>query len=192
MKGFTLVETLITIAFFILVMGAVTSFIAMAYRVYDYTWQQSIAVDEARRGVEVMIKEIREARPGDDGSFIIEKAEDFQFVFYSNIDRDEATERVRYFIKGTDFKKGVINPEGWPIRYLRENEAISILSRYVRNQPLIFRYFDGDQNELALPARLKDTKLVRVYLAINVDPNRFPQEVVLESDVQLRNLKTSP
>jgi len=142
-QGFTLIETIITIVIFALMMGVVSGFIVMAYRTQSYTWQQSIAISEARKGVETMVKEIREARPGDDGSYIIEKAEDFQFIFYSDIDKDLAVERVRYFIEGTDFKKGVIDPQGFPVCYPPEKEEIFILSKYVRNQPPIFRYFDG-------------------------------------------------
>ena len=138
-----------------------------------------------------MVKEIREARGGDDGSYIIEKADDFEFIFYSDIDKDELTERVRYFIEGTDFKKEVIKPQGFPINYPEENKKSFILSQYVRNQPPIFRYFDGLGVELSPPARLKDTKLMRVYLVINVDPARPPQNYELTSDVQIRNLKTN-
>jgi len=190
-QGFTLIETIITIVIFALMMGVVSGFIVMAYRTQSYTWQQSIAISEARKGVETMVKEIREARPGDDGSYIIEKAEDFQFIFYSDIDKDLAVERVRYFIEGTDFKKGVIDPTGWPIQYPLENEEIFTLSQYVRNQPPIFKYFGGDGIELSPPARLKDTKLMEVYLIIDVNPVRTPQAFTLKSSVQIRNLKTN-
>jgi prepilin-type N-terminal cleavage/methylation domain-containing protein len=188
MKGFTLIETLVVIAIFILVLGGTVGMILGLYKAHYYTLQQVQAIEEARNGVETMIKEIRESRAGDDGSYVIEKAEDYEFVFYSDIDKDGDTEKVRYFIDGSDFKKGVINPTGDPPQYVGE-EAIFILSKYVRNQPPIFRYFDGSLSELSAPARLKDTKLMRVYLVINVDPNREPQDFVLENEVQLRNLK---
>lgn len=197
MKGFTLIESLITIAIFTLVLGALFGFILGGYRAYYYTFQQAQAIEEARNGVEIMAKEIREARPGDDGSYIIEKADDYEFIFYGNIDRDAGTERIRYFIGGSDFRKGVIEPSGDPPKYITDpedpeySEKIFILSKYVRNQPPIFHYFNGDMEELLPPARLKDTKLMRVYLVVNVDPDRPPQDFVLENDVQLRNLKTN-
>lgn len=191
-KGITLIETIITIVIFSLIMGVVSGFVIMGYRTQGYTWQQSQAIDEARKGIEIMVKEIREAREGDDGSYIIEKAQDYEFIFYSDIDKDQAVERVRYFIDGTDFKKGVTEPTGWPVSYLPANEDIYVLSQYVRNQPPIFHYYDGDDNEIiGLPARLKDTKLMKLYLVINVNPNRPPQDFVLESAVQIRNLKTN-
>jgi len=197
LEGLSLIESLVAIAVFILALAALLTFIMGLYRAHSYTFQQAQAIEEARNGIEIMIKEIREAKMGDDGSYIIEKADDYEFIFYSDIDKDGETERVRYFIDGTDFKKGVINPTGFPPRYITNpqnsnySESIFILSKYVRNQPPIFRYFDSNLNELPAPARLKDTKLMKVYLVINVDPNKPPQDFVLESEVQLRNLKES-
>jgi len=189
-KSFTLIETIVTVAIFALAMGAVSGFIIMGYRTQSYTWQQSQAIGEARKGIEIMVKEIREAKGGDDGSYIIEKADDFEFIFYSNIDNDELTERVRYFVEGTDFKKEAIKPTGWPIEYLEENKETFILSQYVRDEPPIFQYFDGCGKELSpLPARLKDTKLMKACLVVNIDPDRPPSEFTLESNVQIRNLK---
>lgn len=207
-QGLTLIEVIVTVVIIIIAMGAISSSVIALYRTHGYTLQQSQAIGEARKGIETMVKEIREARGGDDGSYIIEKAEDFQFIFYSDIDKDEVTERVRYFVEGTDFKKGVIEPTGWPIKYPSENEEIFILSKYVRNQPPIFKYYNGDwlgeayclqnptstvctTNPLPTPARLKETKLMHLYLIINVDPNRPPQNYELSSDVQIRNLKTN-
>jgi type II secretory pathway pseudopilin PulG len=196
-KGLSLIESLVTLAIFILVLAGVVELVLGGYRAYYYTFQQAQAISEARYGVETMVKEIREARAGDDGSYIIEKAEDYEFIFYSDIDKDGDTERVRYFLEGSDFKKGVIDPTGDPPVYITDpedpeySEKIFILSKYVRNQPPIFHYFDGSLQELPPPARLKDTKLMRVYLVVNIDPNRPPQDFVLESDVQLRNLKTN-
>lgn len=319
-RGFTLIEAIVTIAIFIFALGAVIGFIVMGYRGQAYALQQSVAINEARRGIETMVKELREAKMGDDGSYILAKAEDYEIIFYSDIDKDGATERVRYFIyqsssltgdcvtyssggscdvnfpnfsdgtidsarvevcvegdldsgneyvdilaDGNDLgtvcqagcgqcssawdgcttfdvttqaadgsilfmadassrvgafcdwqetdhslkakfnfswtestggqsvtlRKGVINPTDYPIEYPADQEDISILSQYVRNQLPIFRYFDGDGQELTAPARLEETKLMRVYLVINVDPNRLPQDFELESNVQIRNLKTN-
>lgn len=190
-KAFTIIETLVGIAVFVLAFGAVWALIAMGYRIQAYAWQQSLAIREAERGIETMVKEIRKAQGGDDGSYIIETAEDFQFVFFSDLDHDGKVEQVRYFVEGTDFNKGIIEPAGFPVVYDPASEQILTLSDNVRNTPPIFRYFDGNNQELGAPARLSDTKLMRVQLVINANPNRPPQDFVLESDVQIRNLKTN-
>jgi len=316
MKGFTIIETLVTIVIFSLIAGAVSGLVVMLYRTHGYTFQQSLAIGEARRGIETMVEEIREARPGADGSYPIVKAEDKEFIFYSDIDKDSEVERVRYFLGTTNsssqtkecqtslvggtcsvsfsdflqgtlalaevkisvqgdfgwagqeyasvyadgsylgricqsecsdcastwqglrtftvtdyssddsvtfladatsrvdpacphamkarfelswteelssgdhlFKKGVIEPVGNPPTYPTDQEEVWTLTSYVRNVPPIFRYFDAAGEEITeLPARLVDTKLMEVYLIVNINPNRAPQDFELKSSVQLRNL----
>jgi len=323
MKGFTLIETIVTIVIFTFIFGVVITFIIMAYGTHGYTWQQSMAINEARRGIEIMVQEIRTAKPGEDGSYPIEKAEDKEFIFYSDIDKDGSAEKVRYFLgtvnsgrqikecetfikggscsvdftnflKGTltsaqvkvsvdgdfgwnnkeyadiytdgnhhlgavckincsdclgswqgtqtfdvtnfasdnsisfladatsnvdpgecalhamkarfefswmedlgelahEFKKGVTKPvtdPGGKISYPSNQEEITVLTFYVRNMPPIFKYFDQQGQEIVeTPARLKDTKVMEVYLIVNIDPDRPPQDFELRSAVQLRNLK---
>jgi hypothetical protein len=195
--GMSLVEMIVSLAIFLMVMLALVGFVVGLYRAYYYSFEQSLAVSEAMSGVEAMVKEIKEATMGDDGSYIIEKAQDFEFIFYGDIDRDQAIERVRYFLDGVNFKKGVIKPQGSPPSYITSStdplcqETFLILSRYVRNAPPIFRYFDGNLQELPAPARLQDTKLMRLNLIVNVNPSRAPNDFSLESEVQLRNLKNN-
>jgi len=198
-KSFSLIESLITISIFLLTLIALTGFILHLYRTYAFNFEQIQAIGEARRGIETMVKEIREARYGDDGSYPIKEAGDFHFIFYGNIDQDDATERVRYFLDGIIFKKGVIDPTGDPPQYVLTDEVISILSVYVRNtlsEPA-FIYYNGDwptdtiNNPLPTLTRLTETKLMHVFLKLNVDPNRPPDDFELESDVQVRNLKTN-
>jgi len=89
-----------------------------------------------------------------------------------------------------EFKKGVINPTSSPVEYPLDQEEVSTLSFYVCNAPPIFEYFDSQGNKITeYPAILIDTKLMKVFLVINIDPNRAPQDFELESYVQLRNLK---
>jgi len=317
MRAFTLIETLVTIFVFLLIMGAVSGFVVMLYRTHGYTLQQSLAIEEARKGIETMVREIREAKSGDDGSYSIVKAEDKEFIFYSDIDKDGDIERVRYFLgtagsggqikecqtslqggscsadfsgflqgvltqaivkvsldgdfgwdnqeyadiyadghylgrvcqtscsdcpsswqgsetftvtnyaldddisfladannkvdplcfhsmkakfefsfteelsgQDSQLKKGVINPTGQPPSYPSDQEEVWTLTSYVRNTPPIFKYFDQQGNEITeLPTRLVDTKLMEVYLIVNINPNRSPQDFELRSAVQLRNLK---
>ncbi len=320
-KGFTLIETIVVIFIFSLTIATVGGLIAALYRINDYNWKQATTINEARRGIETMVKEIREAREGENGSYPIEKAQDKEFIFYSDIDDDGQTEKVRYFLgtvssgsqtkeclsfaKGgscnvdfsgflsgelksaqikisvegdlgasneyveiyadgaklgnfcqtncsdcagdwqgtavldiknqvndnsvqfladaansvnpscdwlepnhsfkarfelnwdeeitegqTELKKAVTDPVGSPPEYPSGQEKVYLLSSYVRNTPPIFRYFDENGNELIeLPARLKDTKVMEVFLVVNADPNRLSQNFELKSAVQLRNLK---
>ena len=189
MKAFTLAETIIVILIFTLLMGMISSFVILGYRTQSYTWQQSQAIEEARKGIETMVREIRSARYGEDGAYVIWETQDYEFGFFSDVDRDGDIEKVRYFLDGENLKKGVVEPVGIPAAYPTTTEKIFTISQYVRNSPPIFRYFDKTGNELSPPARKKDTKMMEVFLVINVDPNRPPQNFELESKAQIRNLK---
>jgi len=217
-KSFTLIETLMAITVFALAMGTISALVVMTYRIQDYTWQQSRAIEEAEKGVETMIKEIREAILGDDGFYTIEKADDNEFIFYSDIDKDEETERVRYYIDGLDFKKEVIKPTTCcPIEYIKDKDnpgytgQVIILSHNIRNDisdpsQNIFKYYDEDwmgsvfcevnpseesciDNPLPTPTRLKKTRLMYLFLIVNFDPDKIPKGYELVSGVQIRNLK---
>ena len=198
-KGFSLIEVIFVISIFTLALIAITAFVLNTYRIYKYNFEQASAINEARRGIELMIKEIREAQYGNDGSYPLKEAGDFQFIFYSDIDKDEEVERVRYFLSGTDFKKGVVEPSGDPAQYVLADEVIFVISSYVRNSGSfnVFTYYNGDwpgdtvNNPLPTLTRLTDTKLMHVYLIVNIDLNRPPDNFELESDTQIRNLKTN-
>jgi len=321
-EGLTLIETVVSIGIFVFVLLAISVFISMFYRSQSYSWQQTWAVDEARKGIETMTKELREAHEGDDGSYALQKASDKEIIFFSDIDKDEQTERVRYFwgerssgnqiqecftnisggscsvsfsnfftgtlisaqlkislegdlgsgneyaeifsdggklgnfcqsncsdcaaswqgtaiydvtedaadnfiqlmadatsrvdavcdwvqpnhsikvrfeldwfeeVAGAEgaLKKGVIEPTSEPVQYALSDEQVVILSYYVRNTPPIFEYFDAEGNKIIDdPARLADTKLIKIFLIVDYDVDGGPPPYELESSVRLRNLKS--
>lgn len=180
---------MIVIFIFLLSMGVTASLITMLYRTHGYTEEQAKAIEEARKGIEIMAREIREAQAAENGNYPIEEAQDFQFVFYSDIDRDREVERVRYFLEDGKLKKGTVEPQGWPPVYDTSTEKIITISSYVVNTPPIFRYFDSNGNELPPPARKKDTKLIKLYLVIDVNKNKTPNSFEMYSEILLRNLK---
>lgn len=323
-----MVEMLVVIFVFTLIMGAASQSILMLYRTQSFTMDQSRAINEARRGVDSMAKEIRQANYGEDGAYPIELAADKEFIFYSDIDADGKTERVRYYIAtvnsdsqtvkcsssasggncsvtlnnfitpgatltsaqaqvsfegyfggnnrsvslaadGTNLltgmclgdcgncsgfwqgthtfdvtpqaiadnsvqltvnatnqvlgnhctwgtsplkhsfqanfvfswtedipnldntlKKGVIEPTGSPVTYPSNLEKITTVSSYVRNAPPIFTYYDSTGSQITSnPAILSNTTMMKLYMVVNVDPNRPPTDYQLEQYIQLRNLR---
>ncbi|PIS05599.1 MAG: hypothetical protein COT81_00350 [Candidatus Buchananbacteria bacterium CG10_big_fil_rev_8_21_14_0_10_42_9] len=195
-KGVTLLEAVVVISIFTTASVVVTSVIIQGLRVNSFANEQNEALNNARRGVEFMIKEIREASTSENGSFPISAADAQELIFYSDLDIDQETERIRYFLDGTDLKKGVIEPVGVPGTYPSGNEVISILSEYVRNgADPIFYYYNEDwpadqvSNPLTQPVEVDDIKFVKTYLKINIDPTKAPNPAELESSTTIRNLK---
>ena len=196
-KGLSLVEILVTLGIFLFVIVLVWLFIKQSYNVQSFAFGQTTAITEAQRGVETLVKEAREALPGDTGAYSLVKADDFEFIFYADYDRDAAVERVRYYLAGSDFTKAVTEASGNPLQYLPGNEAATVISKYVRNEANepVFTYYDGNysgqESDLALttPANPLELKLVHINLKINVEPDKAPVDYTLESDAQIRNLK---
>lgn len=309
------------VAVFTLILVATAAAVTTIYRTQGYAMQQAMATNEARRGVDAMTKELRQARYGDNGAYPIEKAAGKELIFYSDIDSDGQTERVRYFLAtinsnsqikechsgsqggscnvsfnnfltgtlksaqvtvstegyygnsgrysefyadgvklanlcqsnctqcagawqgtqtfdvtsaatdnsiqfsldstssvkalcqwidpnhsikaifefyfteeipnmGNELRRGVIEPSGSPVVYPIDQEQTKIITSYVRNAPPIFTYYDKNGDQITDdPSLLNDTKMVRLYMVINVDPNRPPDDYELEQYVQIRNLK---
>ena len=186
LRAITLIESMVVIIVSTIIMGALIGFILYSYKVYGYSFQQVQAINEAQKGIGTMVREVREAKTGEDGSYLIEKAENFEFIFFSDIDQDLETERVRYYVQGNDLIKETIDSQGFPPQYSSEPRTI-FLSSCIRNSLPIFRYYDKEGNELASPARRKDTKMMQVYLEININPLRPPSSFLLNTGVQIRN-----
>ena len=192
-------ETLIVIFILGITMTVLMSLVVSAYRNYRYNFEQAIAIEEGRRAMEKLVKEISEASYGDDGSYPFVQAVDYTVTFYSNIDHTAATERVRYFLVGTTLKKGVVEPTGDPPQYVQSNEVVTEIFSFVQNGSTtpIFTYYNGDwpvdttNNPLSTFTRLSDTKLMNVHILINVNPIGPIGNFDLKSDTQLRNLKTN-
>jgi prepilin-type N-terminal cleavage/methylation domain-containing protein len=191
-KGFTIIESIITIVIFAVAMGAVMGFIIYFYKTNTYEIQQSFAINSARKGIETMVKELREATYSDLGSYPIVEAKDYSFIFYSDIDKDEKIEKIRYFLEGIYLKRGEIEATGDPLKYQDADEVVKVLSDNIRNgeqDKKIFTYFDKNGNEISDLDIVTGINLIKVNLIVNVEPNRAPSEFTLRSSAQFRNFK---
>ncbi|MBU4480011.1 prepilin-type N-terminal cleavage/methylation domain-containing protein [Patescibacteria group bacterium] len=192
--GLTLIEVVVSVSIFSIIVVVLFSSIIYFYKVNRYSLDQAFAIESARRGVEFMVRDIREAVYSDEGSYPIISASENSFYFYSDIDRDNNVERVRYFLDGSDFKKGLTEPLGSPLSYHDTDEVISVVSDNIMNSEEssdVFQYFNQDGVEITDLSSIVDISFIKVNLIVNVDVNRQPGNFVLLSGVTLRNLKTN-
>lgn len=192
-KGFTLIELLVTIAITSIFSLGIIGLQRIMTNTQLSTFGSYIDVEQANNGVSTMVREIRNIRAADNAAYPLERAQDQEMIFYSDVDYDGDTDRVRYSLNGTSFIKGVINPVGFPAAYPPANEKVKVITDAVRNgTDPIFYYYNGDwpqdtiNNPLPSPTRLSDTKLMKVRLEISTDDN---SPYILESYVQIRTLK---
>ncbi len=190
-SGFTLLEIIVVISIFLILAIISSDYIIQGFRSTVFGYEQDEAVQNGRKVINSLIKEIREAAQSDRGDYLLDAVEEQNFSFYSNIDADGNMEKVRYFIDNGVLKRGVIEPAGDPLEYLPANETVSEIARYINNQAEpMFAYYDTDYNLIANPsANKQNIRLVKIFLKINVTPERAPNDYIISMDIQIRNLK---
>jgi len=190
--GLTLIEAIIVISVSTIVIVAIASTIVFFYRSHSYTMEQVSAINSARKGIDVAVKNIREAVFSEEGGYPVILINANEFSFYSNIDYDDKIERVRLFLENGTVKMGIIKPGGLPLSYSGQPEELIILSNNVRNAEEsinIFKYYANDGTEIIDYANVLDVFFVRIKLIVNINPTRLPNNFELNSSATLRNLQ---
>jgi prepilin-type N-terminal cleavage/methylation domain len=189
-RGFTFVEMMVVIAVFTVLSLAVMNSIATFYRFNAYSIAQSAEVEQARQGVELMIRDIREMTFADDGSFPLITKDEYEIAFYSDIDRDDSVELVEYVLTGTVLEKRVYDAVDATYDTTTP-DATFLISDFVQNNletTPIFNYYDASGTEMLPGDPVTDARYVEMNVIVNVDPVRNPGEYALRSSAALRNL----
>jgi len=191
-----MIEMIIVVAITATIFVMASDFLLLSMRTEDYADEQNQAIVESRRALGVIVNELRETSPADTGAYPLASVEPFEIIFYSDIDKDETTERVRYSLEGYDLVRGITEPSGDPLAYNTTSEVTSVLSTYVRNsENPVFIYYNEDYpadlttNPLSSPIDIGDVRMVQIDLEVNVDPIRLPETNELSVSIHLRNLK---
>lgn len=194
-KGFTLVESVLAVAIFSSVIVAIGAFQRDVFFFNDVLQTGLNNITEARKVLRPFVGEVRRAQVSNLGASSVEKAEAKTFIFYTDTNNDGVRERVRYFVDGTTFKKGVIKPTGSPYVYNEADEKIvSVINDVIADQTS-FSYFGSDYNgttstpPLITPVSPGEVRLIRVDLTIDTNPNRAPGLLTITTQATIRNLK---
>ena len=190
-RGMTFIEALVWISVFLSAMWAIVGSILSFYRANTYTLEQAQAVSDARRSVEQVVKTIREANYSSEGAYPIISMSTSSVSFYADIDNDPLIERVRYFIVGTELRRGVIEPSGDPPAYTAP-EVENTITYFIRNGEQgvdTFRFFDTAGSQINTMTNVTAVRFIRVDTVINVSPDKLPNELLMRSSATLRNLR---
>lgn len=190
-RGMTLVETIVVLAVFSVLSITIMSVISSFYRHNAYTVAQAYQVDHARRGVEFLIRDLREMTFSDNGAFPLVSRATSSISFYSDIDRDDSVELIRYQLSGETLFKYIYEATGTPAVYPSTPTRTETISEYVHNNLEnlnMFTYYNRAGQVLA-NASLSEVRQISVALVVNVDPIREPGKYHLRSAASLRNLK---
>lgn len=192
LKGFTLMELMITLGIFgILVLGVGT----LTVSIFRYNRTLSNQLDGQRsvsRVVNRLSHELRTASSSSLGAYPIESATATSLVFFANIDDDNLKERVRYFLDGTRIQRGFIKPTGNPLVYVAANEKVDTQVENVTNTD-IFTYYDqnftGSSAALTFPVTTTAITLVKLRVVTDREPLATPTPYEGVTMVHIRNLK---
>ena len=195
--GMSLVEMLIAIGIFTIGILGFTQLFVRSWRQNAYTIEMVQTAMATSQGVNKMVQYLREVRQGDNGSYPVISANDNDLVVFGDYDKDDITERLHFYRNGGDIIMGIRKPTtGLPKTYATgDAETKIIVSNIVNNaETPIFAYYnssypeDSVNNPIDTPAMVPNVRLIRIDLHMNIDPNRAPDNIQIQSFVEIRNL----
>ena len=190
-QGMSLVEMIVVLAVFTILSVVIVSLITSFYRYNAYTIAQAYQVDSARRGVDRLVRDLREMTYSDNGAFPLVSAATSSITFYSDIDRDDSVELVTYeLIENTLYKK-VYEASGNPAIYPSVPTRTEIVSEYVHNilEGVNLFVYHNSNGDIVTATNVTEPKQIEISLVVNVDPIQEPGKYHLRSSASLRNLK---
>lgn len=194
MKGFTLIEVVVSMGIAAILIVGVSIF-QKDFLAFGDTLQSGVATQqEAQNTLNQMVWEIRTAAPSSLGAYPIAEADAIHFIFYADDNDDGYPERIRYTLNGSNLERGVIHPTQNPVTYPTASEAVKLVATGVTNGTSpVFEYFDSSASSLTtpltLPVDIPSIRLVRINLNIDLDTAKPPGATNVTTAVLIRNLK---
>ncbi|MEK7094141.1 MAG: hypothetical protein AAB903_02245, partial [Patescibacteria group bacterium] len=126
----------------------------------------------------------------------LESASTSSIVFYSDVERDGAMERVRYYFGTSTLQKGVTEPtSSTPPLYVTSTEAIKITVPYVKVGSSSFQYFGASATStmvpLSSPIDVSMVRFMRVSLTADVSTSSAPRPITFSNIITIRNLRSN-
>lgn len=190
--GLSFVEMLVTVAIFGLIMAALVNSVLFFYRSNTSSIEQEYQVEHARRGSELIIRDLREATYADNGAYPLATISTSTIVFYTDTDTDGSVERITYTLVGTNLYRNVTEATGAPATYTGTS-ATTTVSRFIRNNdeggtPL-FRFYNAANVEVPANGSVATVVSVTTNLIVDITQNHTPGKFTLRGSATLRNLR---
>jgi type II secretory pathway pseudopilin PulG len=189
--GMSYVETVVWIAIFTSATIALGSSLVYFYHTAHYSIEQSSAVASVQHAMDTMVRTIREANYGSDGSYPIISLATSSIAFYAQVNEQSPyVQKVRFFVSSSSLMQGVTNASGDPPTY-SGTEVVTRIADYVQNPRLAtttFSYFDANGTLMTDLTRIGSVRFVRANIIVDVNPNDQPTQLTLRSSTALRNL----
>jgi prepilin-type N-terminal cleavage/methylation domain-containing protein len=184
-RGFSLVEVMVVTAILSLIYFIGGDLIVTGLKATRYESEQATAVAYARKSMGIVTTDIRGANTSERGDYPIGIAQNDELAFFNDMNDDDIMERIRYYVSGTALIREIYLPG--PLDDYSVFSASSSIATYVNNNATpIFTYYDSSSQPTDV---INQIRMINIYIMINVTPLVAPNDFILESDVNLRNLK---
>lgn len=195
----TLMELMIAIGVALIAMQGFTYLFIQTWDTNKFVLEEGMASAAASRATNKIVIQLRAVQQAGNGDYPIESADDFDLIFYCDVDDDGVVEKVHYYLDQANDRLmlGVSNPLATnPVTYPATDSTVTVVTNYVVNEsdnPIFFYYNDdypGDTvtNPLTTPTNVGEIQMIKVHLYVNINPVHAPDNINIESFVDLRNL----
>ncbi|MBI1833596.1 MAG: type II secretion system protein [Candidatus Andersenbacteria bacterium] len=163
-KGYTAVELVIAMGIAGLVIAATSLFISRGIGSNRQQFEQVLTTENARKQLKTISDTVRDARNRVQDDWLL-RAEPNEIMVAANVDNDAEIETVRYFLDGSELKRGVTQPGG--------EEKVRTVTRGARNLELqenLFTYASSEGNTLE-EGQANSANVERIIVSLRVDNN---------------------
>jgi prepilin-type N-terminal cleavage/methylation domain-containing protein len=190
-RGLTIVEMIVTIAIVGLIGTAIVDSVLFFYRANSSSLEQGQQVEAARRGVELFVRDVREATYADTGAYPLETVASSSIVFYADTDGDTGIERIRYSLSGMQLFRNVTDATGTPPVY-SGGGVTSTVSKFVRNfdeNAALFQYYNASSTEVTSSQFINTIVSVTISPIVDIVQKHAPGKFTLTESATIRNLR---
>lgn len=191
-----MLEVIFALGIFLLIMGSVSAFFLNSLRSSNVLFEQLANQSQGRRLLNSFINEVRSAVYSSDGAYPIAVASTTEFIFFSKLNPQLQSQRIRYFLEGTEIKKGVIKPGGNPPNYTSSTEEVvtAVDNVYSTGTPIFYYYdqsYTGASTSLIQPVDVTKIRMAEIIFQLEKNPLASPSSLNLRAKAEIRNLKTN-
>lgn len=184
-QAFTLIEMVTVIALVSIITVVVSVFFSQSLKSYRLKRQ---SVDLQEKAAHVM----REFEQTTRAATSVTAASETELKFLRYFDLTSSSpDQVRYFLDGNEFKVGVTPPQGTPpnITYPQASENIELIIEDVVNTDLLFKFYNGQSEELNQPVDTANVRMVSLTISLDQDNSVPPGPIEETTKINLRNVK---
>lgn len=184
-KGFSLIEMIVAVSLISALSLVLASFLVQSMKNYRLK-KQSVELQEkaahVTRDFEWQVRAADELLEAD--------ASELKFYRFFDLTSTSPTQ-VRFFSEGSQFKIGLTEPVGVEpnVTYPANNENIDLIVDNLVNSNSLFKYYDGNAQELTMPVNLANVRMVGLVFSLDRDTNLPPLPITESTKVMLRNMK---